>query len=155
MRTKNNIYTLISILSIIIVATLGSLFVYLGMDWFNSLIKPSQWIPNIIFPIVWTIIYLIFCFVLYFWIDKETSLPRNVVWLLIINGIFNVLWCLTFFTLHLTFLGNVVIILNLIAGILLTGVIYKSKPKYALATLIYPIWLCLATSLNLALWILN
>ena len=56
-KTKNIIITIVSI---IIVAILGSVFVNLGMDWFNFLTKPSQWIPNIIIPIMWTIIYLTF-----------------------------------------------------------------------------------------------
>ena len=44
---------------------------------------------------------------------------------------------------------------NLIAGIVLFLNIYKYKPVYALVTSIYPVWLSLATSLNLALWVLN
>jgi len=33
--------------------------------------------------------------------------------------------------------------------------IYKYNKAYALITAIYPVWLSLATTLNLALWILN
>lgn len=144
----------ITVCSIVLVAVLGSIFVNLGMEWFNSLIKPSQWIPNIVIPIVWTIIYVTFGIVLSIWIIRF-SLPRNVTILLIINGMLNILWCLVFFTLNLTFLGNIVIILNLIAGFFLLVAINKSKPIYAYITIIYPTWLSIATTLNLALWILN
>lgn len=145
---------IITIISIIVVATLGSIFVNLGTDWFNSLIKPTQWIPNILIPIVWTIIYLTFAVILTIWQLKE-DLPRPVLYWLIINGILNILWCLIFFTLHLTFIGNIVIILNLIASFVLFIQIDKAKPLYAIITAIYPIWLSIATTLNLALWILN
>ena len=152
---KNNVKRIISVvLPIVIVAVLGSIFVNLGMDWFSGLIKPSQWIPNWIIPVVWTIIYIIFAVVLLVWSGK-VEIPKATKILLIINGILNILWCLVFFTLKQTFLGNIVIILNLIAGIALWVNIFLQKKNYAYWISIYPIWLSLASTLNLALWILN
>lgn len=154
MERKNLIKIIITIISILVVAVLGSVFVGFGMDWFDSLIKPMQWVPNIVFPIVWTIVYLSFGVVLSVWIVKF-GIPRNIIVLLVVNGILNVLWCLTFFTLQLTFLGNVVIVLNVIAGFALFVAIYNTRKVYALITIIYPIWIAIATTLNTALWILN
>ena len=141
-------------LPIVVVAVLGSIFVNLGMDWFISLVKPSQWIPNWIIPVVWTVIYLTFTIILLNWTSKE-RLPKKTKWLLIINGILNVLWCLVFFTLKQTFLGNVVIVLNLIAGVVLWINIFLQKKNNAYWLAIYPIWLSIASTLNLAMWILN
>jgi len=124
------------------------------MDWFNGLAKPSQWIPNIIIPIVWTIIYIVFTITLSIW-ATSTQIPNHIIITLIANGILNILWCLIFFTLNFTFVGNIIIILNLIAGIILFIQTYKTKKIYAYLTAIYPIWLCIATTLNLATWILN
>lgn len=135
-------------------AVLGSVFVNLGMDWFNGLNKPSQWIPNWVIPVVWTVIYIAFAVVLLIWTNKE-SLNKTTIGLLIANGVLNVLWCLVFFTLKQTFLGNIIIILNLIAGVLLWINIFNQKRHYSYWLSIYPIWLSIATTLNLALWILN
>ena len=152
---KNNILRIVSVvLPIVVVAVLGSLFVNLGMDWFNSLNKPEQWIPNWIIPVVWTVIYVTFAIILLNWSNKE-EIPKSTKVLLIVNGILNILWCLAFFTLNLTFVGNIVIILNLIAGILLWINIFNFKRVYSYILSIYPIWLSIATTLNLALWILN
>lgn len=152
---KNKTLQIILIwISLIIVAVLGSIFVNLGMDWFNSLEKPSEWIPNIVIPIVWTVIYLTFAIVLSIWANKE-NLPKNIIILLIINGILNILWCLLFFTLNLLFVGNIAIILNLIFGYKLLFDINREKPLYVWILAIYPTWLSIATTLNLALWILN
>ena len=142
------------VLPIVIVAVLGSIFVNIGLPWFNALTKPSQWIANPVIPIVWTIIYIAFAVILIIWSGKQEILTQTKV-LLIINGILNVLWCLIFFTLKLTFIGNIAIILNLIFGILLWVDIYKRNKIYAYVLAIYPIWLSIATSLNLAMWILN
>ena len=152
---KNKTLQIILIwISLIIVAVLGSIFVNLGMDWFMNLNKPNEWIPNILIPIVWTVIYLTFAIVLSIWANKE-NLPKNIIILLIINGILNILWCLLFFTLNLLFVGNIAIILNLIFGYKLLFDINRENSIYAWILAIYPTWLSIATTLNLALWILN
>ena len=152
---KNNVKRIISVvLPIVVVAVLGSIFVNIGMDWFNVLDKPTQWIPNWIIPVVWTIIYLIFVVVLLVW-SRKVEIPISTKILLVINGILNILWCLVFFTLKQTFLGNIVIVLNLIAGIALWINVFVQKRLYSYWITIYPVWLTIATSLNLAMWILN
>lgn len=142
------------VLPIIIVAGLGSIFVMLGMDWFGALNKPTQWIPDFIIPIMWTIIYTSFAIILWRWTDKAKLTSKTKV-LLIINGVLNVLWCLLFFTLKQTLGGNIAIILNLIFAIFLWVDINKQEKIYSYILSLYPIWLCLATTLNTAIWILN
>ncbi|MDE6442632.1 MAG: tryptophan-rich sensory protein [Clostridia bacterium] len=145
---------IISIVAIILVAGLGSVFVRIGMDWFNALRKPVQWVPNIVIPIVWTVVYLAFAVINFFWFKNE-DVPTSTIILMLINGVLNVLWCLTFFTLKLLFLGNIVILLNLIAGFVLIVNIFEYKKLFGYILSIYPVWLSIATTLNLALWILN
>lgn len=145
---------IISSAVIIAVAILGSVFVNLGMDWFNTLQKPTQWLPNFVIPIVWTVVYITFAVINFIWFKNE-DIPASTIILMIINAVLNVLWCLTFFTLKLLFLGNIVIILNLIAGFVLIVNIYQYKKLFGYILSIYPIWLSIATTLNLALWILN
>lgn len=70
----------------------------------------------------------------------------------VINGILNVLWCLVFFTLKLTFVGVVVIVFNAVASVVFVRQI-EGKIQYAMW--IYPLWVMLATMLNVAVWILN
>ncbi|MBD5131196.1 MAG: tryptophan-rich sensory protein [Clostridiales bacterium] len=144
----------ISFIVIISVALLGTVFVRLGMDWFNSLDKPEQWVPNIVIPIVWTVIYSAFAVINFLWIKKD-GIPISTVYLMIINAVLNVLWCLIFFTLKQLLIGNIAIVLNLIAGFALIVDILKTKKIYGYILSIYPIWLSIATTLNLALWILN
>ena len=154
MKKENLIKIIFIIVSIVVVATLGSIFVNLGMDWYATLIKPSQWIPDILIPIMWTIIYIAFGVVLSIWVSKSNLMLSTLV-LLIINGVLNVLWCLLFFTLNLTFVGNIAILLNLIFAVLLIVNIFKQNRIYAYILAIYPTWVIIATTLNTALWILN
>lgn len=151
---KNNKYLIILCISILFVAGMGSIFVNLGMDWFNTLLKPSKWVPNFVIPIMWTIIYILFAILLSISI-KNKSLSTNVVILSIINGVLNIFWCLVFFALNQLFLGNIIIIINAFFGTLLVNEIVKNNKWYYFLSVIYPMWLYLATSLNTALWILN
>lgn len=151
---KNQKKIILAVTSIVVVAVFGSVFVALGMPWFKDLIKPSQFVPSFIIPIVWTIIYVSFGIILFNWLKTE-NLPKSVTALLIVNGILNVLWCLVFFTLKQTQLGNIVILINLYFGVYLIYAISKYKKLYSIILTLYPIWLLIATSLNTALWILN
>ena len=151
---KNNKYIIILCISILFVAGIGSIFVNLGMDWFNTLLKPSEWIPNFVIPIMWTIIYVLFAIMLSIFIKNKT-ISNNVIILSIINGILNILWCLIFFALNQLLFGNIIIIINAFFGTLLVNEIVKNNKWYYFLSVIYPIWLYLATSLNTALWILN
>ncbi|MDE7300951.1 MAG: tryptophan-rich sensory protein [Clostridia bacterium] len=154
MEKKKIIKIIVSFVVIIAVAALGSVFVQIGIDWFNALLKPSQWVPNVVIPIVWTAVYLTFAVINSIWFNNE-DIPTSTIVLMIINGVLNVLWCLTFFTLKQLFIGNIVILLNLIAGFVLIVNIYKHKKLFGYILTIYPVWLSIATTLNLALWILN
>ena len=145
---------IISISAILIVAGLGTLFVNLGMEWFGSLAKPTEWVSNIVFPIVWTTVYLIVAVLNFLWI-KKAGVPKDVLILEIINGALNVLWCLIFFTLNSLLFGLITIILNLIFAIILWTSVNKQDKVYSYFLAIYPIWIAIATTLNLAVWILN
>lgn len=149
---KKNI--IITLVSIVVVAGLGTLFAQLGMGWFDGLNKPTEWIPSWIIPIVWTVIYLLFAYVLVKWQNKTPLTKENII-LLIINGVLNVLWCLVFFTLNQLLLGNIVIIINTLFALRLYFEICKEDAMSGLIISIYPIWLCIASTLNIALWILN
>ena len=153
---KRNFFVniLIAFVPIVVVAVVGTLFVNNGMDWMTNLNKPSEWVPNFLIPIVWSVIYLSTAIIIYLWIRKN-DMPVNIAILFLVNGILNILWCLLFFQLHLIFVGLVAIILNLIFAILLWVSVYRTKKIFAYILAIYPVWLCIATTLNLALWILN
>ena len=151
---KNNIAIFVICISVLIVAILGSVFVNLGMDWYNTLEKLSQWIPNFIIPIVWTIIYLLFIVILSI-LNKNKLLNNKIIIYCALNAILNILCCLIFFTLNQLLIGNIIIILNLFAGTVLIFLLNKTNKFYIYFLYLYPIWLAIATSLNFALWIIN
>lgn len=155
MKTKNTLLSYILILgSIAIVAGLGTLFVQLGMPWYNGLNKPSEFVPNWVVPTMWTIIYVMFAIILCIWVSKET-LPMEIIGLLVFSGILNILWCLVFFTLHQLLWGVVIILAVALLAYWLVGSIAKRCKLYGYLLFVYPIWTSIAFCLNACLWILN
>ena len=115
---KDNYKIIIICLTILVVAGVGSIFVNLGMEWYAGLTKPSEWIPNFVIPLVWSVIYVLFAIVLSI-LSKQNLLTKKTIYLCVFNGIFNVLWCLVFFTLNQLFIGNIIIIINASIGVFL------------------------------------
>ena len=139
--TKKDTFNIILIIaSVLLVAGLGSLFVNLGMEWYSKLNTPTQWIPNIVIPIVWTIIYILFAIV-FSLLYKEAFVDKKMLILSIVNGALNVLWCLVFFTLNQLLLGNILIILNAFFATFLVIETLRTERWYANLLLIYPLYL--------------
>ena len=155
MENKKFIVTsIITNLIIVFVAVLGSVFVGLGIDWYSTLIKPTEWPPSFLFGIVWTVIYVLTAITLFIW-QKHSKVPTVIYVLFIVNEILNVLWCLIYFTINQLFISLIIILLNLIAAVWLVIKINKTNGFYAALLLIYPVWISIATTLNLATWVLN
>lgn len=154
MKKEKFLDYLVPVVSILLVALLGWVFVDNGMEWFDGLNKPTEWIPNWVIPIMWTFIYSFFIAYSIHLVRKEKD-NKRIITLLIINGVLNVLWCLVFFTFNSLFYGLVVIVLNLIVSMLLLKEICKTSEVYSYILTVYPLWLSVATCLNLASWILN
>ncbi len=143
-----------AIAGVVLVAAMGSVFVGLGIKWFGGLNVPSQFVPSWVIPIIWTIIYIL-AGVILVGLIKSDKLSKNLRILFVVNGILNVLWCLTFFALKQTQLGNIVIVINAYFACYLVYALSKTNKVYAAMFTIHPIWVCIASTLNTCLWILN
>lgn len=147
-------YVCTAILSIILVAWLGAIFTMGGTEWLASINQPNEWPPDFIFSIIWTILYVLAFVVLLLMISRN-ELKLSTIILFCLNGIFNVLWCLVFFQFNSLLWGLIVIIFNIIVATILIISLYRLHKSYAYILIAYPIWLYIATALNIAVWILN
>lgn len=150
---NTNIKRIVSGIAIIAVAVVGGILTNLGMEWYATLAMPSEWPPKILFPIVWSAVYVLSFVTLFLLSDRRLSVSTAV--LFAVNGVLNVVWCLAFFALRQIFLGEVIIVVNLIAAFLLLADLKRRGDLYFYLMLLYPVWLSLATALNTAVWILN
>lgn len=115
---------------------------------YNNLNKPSLSPPGIVFPIVWTILYIIMGYSFY----KQNEQNKTIYYTqLIVNG----LWSIIFFIFKWYLISTIWIILLII---LVTIMIYKFYNKNKITGLInipYLIWLFFALYLSFGVYLLN
>ena len=125
--------------------------------WYVTLQKPAFTPPNAVFMPVWTTLYLLMGIAVFLiWRKgleaKEVKTAFIIFW---VQLIINILWSAVFFGLKSPFGGFIVIVLLLIA-VVITIVQFFKVSRLAGGLLIpYIVWLGIATSLNVGVWILN
>lgn len=125
-------------------------------EWYAQLQKPTWNPPNQIFPIMWTLLYLLMAFAAWrVWKIHGFQKARLALTLFLIQLALNTLWTPLFFGYHHMGLAFIDIVLMIIA-VAVTIVSFKPKDKIASFMLIpYLAWISFASVLNLSLWKLN
>jgi benzodiazapine receptor len=139
---------IISFLTVIIIAAIGSRFTATS-GWYQS-IKPSITPPNYVFPIAWTILYILIALSIYLsWTssDKKEKKPLTI-WFSI-NLASNAIWNPIFFGLKMPALAFADIAIILISAIVLIKLTWKINKTASWMLLPYILWLIFATLLNL------
>lgn len=139
---------LLSIAAVIITAGIGSLFTDTG-SWYQS-IKPSITPPNIVFPIVWTTLFILIAISMYFALSnsKSRKVMTKVSIIYSINFVLNILWSLFFFTLKSPVIAFIDLLLLWLSILFLILIAWK-KSKIAYYTLLpYIAWVSFAGILN-------
>ena len=131
---------------------LSSIIFKVDTTYYKNLNLPFFAPPPIIFPIVWTIIYLLISISIYNTIDKSTS---NYKLYLLINYLSNQLYTFCFFTIKNTFLGFADCVIVFISSLYLyveTKNIDEAQSKYLIP---YIAWNLFATILSLTIFLIN
>lgn len=142
--------------SILIPVIIGGIIgiIISGTIDYNALQKPDLAPPSSLFPIVWTILYILMG--LSYGILKDKSLIDSETNFIYYLQLFvNALWSIIFFTLKWRLFAFIWIIL---LDILVIIMIYKFYKKNKLAGLIqipYLLWVLFASYLNFAVYMLN
>lgn len=136
-----------------LVGSLFSFFIIGNKDIYNSLEKPFN-LPSIVFPIVWSVLYLLMS-ISYYIVTEKGSNDEELFNIYSAQLILNSLWTFIFFGLKLYTLGFIWIIAILIAVILMIVKFYKVNKVPGLINIPYIIWLLIAGYLNLMIAILN
>ncbi len=156
MENKN--YKLLA-LFIVIALVFGGIGALLGgnMQDFDNLTKPNFTPPPIVFPIVWSILYILMGISSYLVCVNNTDekFRKRAITIYIIQLIINALWPLFFFRLGLLFFSFLWLILLLIFVIVMFVKFFKISPLAGYLQIPYVIWLIFAGILNFAIFSLN
>ena len=142
-----------SILIPVVIGGIVGLIISGSIDY-NSLQKPIFAPPAILFPIVWTILYILMG--ISYGILEDKSLNDSKTKFIFYFQLFvNALWPIAFFMLKWRLFAFLLIILLDILVILMIINFYKKNKISGLLQLAYLLWLLFATYLNLFAYILN
>lgn len=153
MKSKTNL-----IIAILIPLAVGAVSAYLsrgGMEAYAMVNQPPLSPPDIVFPIVWTILYTLMGISSYIIYTSDSPKKENALKWYGIQLALNFFWSIIFFRFML-FLPAFIWLLLLISAIAI--MIYKFnkiKPVAAYLNIPYIIWCIFAAYLNFGVYILN
>ena len=150
---KRNIILLI--ICIVITFLIGNLFaIFIDTSSYNGLNKIIN-VPGYIFPIVWSILYLIMGITLFLILKSNNELKYQAIRIYFIQLLVNSLWTLFFFKFNLYLFSYIWIILLIILVIIMIIKFYKIKIITGILNIFYLLWLIFASILNLGIVLLN
>lgn len=153
---KLNLKTLA--VSILIPLTVGFLSYFLsrgGMSYYETLNKPPLNPPSFIFPIVWTVLYILMGISSYIVYTSDSPFREKALRWYVIQLIFNFGWSIIFFGLSKLLFAYIWLLLLIAAIVVMIYYFYKVKPLSAYLQIPYLLWCIFAAYLNLSIYFLN
>lgn len=146
---KRIIYSSLPIIGGAIVGLITS-----GYMDYSDMVKPPLSPPGIVFPIVWTILYILMG-ISYFLATKDNEENKELDQIYLLQLLVNFMWPIIFFVLEMYFTAFLWIILLLILVIVMIKELLKVNKISGYLQIPYLIWLLFAIYLNLGITLLN
>ncbi len=147
--------TVIAIVAVIAVAALGTFFTDAQSNWYLALNQPGFQVDSMVFPIVWTALYILIVLSLIRLINSGKIVDKKIWLMFSANGILNVLWSFSFFTLQSPIIAFFIVLLLVLQTVFLVRMVWETDALSAVLLLPYLLWLVFAMFLNYAIVILN
>ena len=127
-----------------------------SMDFYETVNKPAFAPPGTVFPIVWTILFLLMGVSAYLvWVEPKSRLRSQALWVYGAQLVVNFVWPLLFFRAR-AFLPAFLWLLALVVLVaVMIGLFRRVKPAAGWLQVPYLLWLLFAGALNLGVWLLN
>lgn len=161
MWKKINSYILPYSVAIAIPLTVGIIAAALtrnNMDIYGQLKTPPLSPPAILFPIVWTILYILMGIssaIVYLDREKNRRAVKKGLTYYAVSLMLNFAWSIIFFNLEAAFFA-LIVLLALLYCIVRTIIEYqKVNPLAAYLQIPYALWVAFAGYLNAGIWLLN
>lgn len=129
-------------------------FLISGSMDYESLKQPPFAPPSIVFPIVWTILYILMG-ISYGILDTKGLVDSKINNIYYIQLFVNALWPIAFFVFKLRLFAFIWILLLLALIIVMIKAFYEKDKTAGLLQIPYLLWTAFATYLNLAIFLLN
>lgn len=121
---------------------------------YNTLIKPALAPPSILFPIVWTILYILMG-VSYGILETNNLLTTEIKFIYYTQLFVNAMWSILFFVFEWRLFAFIWLLLLILLVIIMIIKFYNQNKIAGLLQIPYLLWLIFAGYLNLSIYILN
>ena len=152
MSNKLKVYVK-SILIPLIVGGIVGLIISSSIDY-NVLQKPKFSPPSILFPIMWTILYVIMG-ISYGILKNNLQIDKKTNIIYYVQLFVNALWSIIFFTLKCRLFAFVWILILALLIIVMIVEFYKKNKLAGILQIPYLLWVLFASYLNVAIYALN
>ncbi|CDC81327.1 tspO/MBR family protein [Clostridium sp. CAG:964] len=132
-----------------VLLTLGNFKAY------SALLQPPLAPPGWLFPVVWTILYILMGVSAYLVYECDTEEKYIGLAVYVLQLIFNFLWLIIFFNIRNLLFAFVWLVFLWILVLAMTISFYKVNKTAGLLQIPYLLWVTFAGYLNIALYILN
>jgi tryptophan-rich sensory protein len=126
-----------------------------SMTMYNSLNRPSISPPGWVFPLVWTILYILMGISSYLIASSPSPKKQEALMLYAVQLFLNFIWSLVFFGLNNYLLAFLVLLLLWYVILKMIRSFFQIDPAAALLQIPYLLWVTFAGFLNLAIAFLN
>lgn len=138
------------------VGTVAGLLTTLGMEKYSAVEKPALTPPEIVFPIVWAILYALMAVgAARVWLTEESEEKDKGLKLYVVQLGMNFLWSILFFNFQAYGFSFFWLLGLLLVIVLMTLTFYKSDRIAAYLQIPYILWVSFAGYLNFMVWLLN
>ncbi|MBR4910979.1 MAG: tryptophan-rich sensory protein [Clostridia bacterium] len=148
------------IISLLIPLAAGGISAFItrgDMDLYETVERPPLSPPGIVFPIVWTVLYILMGVSLYLiWNNGDTYAEKSTAYILFgIQLFLNFIWSPVFFSARQYLPAFVILAVMWIAVLLMILEFGKIYRPAALLQIPYLVWLTIAGYLNMGVYLLN
>ena len=155
MKLNNSKKLIYYIIITFLIGVVPSIPTFKTMSMYQTINKPALSPPSIVFPIAWTILYLLMAISIYKINNtSDKKIPKaNLIYYL--QLIVNALWTPIFFGLKAYLFSYIWIIILIILVVTMIITFYKIDKTAAYLQIPYLLWLIFASYLNYGILILN
>lgn len=145
------------LLSILLPVFLGSFIGFLTAPFndYYEIILPSFAPSGILFPIVWTILYILMGISSYIVITSNSSNKYDALFIYGIQLVINLFWSVWFFVFKFYLLSFISILLLIAFVVIMIKKFYEISKLSAYLQIPYLLWLVFAGILNISIYLLN
>ena len=146
----------VSILLTLAVGGLSGFLTSMGMDSFDALTKPPLTPPSFLFPIVWTVLFILMGVgAARIFMTEPTAARNRALIVYVVQLAVNFFWSIIFFNLQAYAFAFFWLILLWVLILTMIYLFCKIDKPAALMQIPYAIWVTFAGYLNLMIWLLN